>query len=210
MDIKTIDKDAQARATEWLDMLKFQAQKKKITMVEIAEKTGLTEATISKTLSGGTMPRFDNLIKIAEVIGMKIDIRDNNASYVPESEIFDIRNKPRNANAKNYYLEVVDYNYPVNEQGYQRANRIGLKLSLANINKDDLLDCVSVLFNSLSRLEDDKRAYDVIYDTKKVDISDEFGRTFDFDVIARPLYGNEINIEDMLRELKGYTFLIRE
>jgi transcriptional regulator with XRE-family HTH domain len=51
----------------------YKCRERKITQKQLAELTGLTEAGISRYISGQRLPRIDILLKIADALGCTLD-----------------------------------------------------------------------------------------------------------------------------------------
>ncbi len=71
-------------SAEIAERIKLTAKGKKITIKDMLDKCGLSKNALSSMLSGGSMPKSDNLAKIAEYLDCSVDYllgRTNN----PES-----------------------------------------------------------------------------------------------------------------------------
>ena len=62
------------------EYLKQTAREKKITLEEIAEKTGFTLSNVGRMLSGKYPPTLDNFLKLAEAVDAYLFVIDKDAN----------------------------------------------------------------------------------------------------------------------------------
>ena len=55
------------------DRIKHLCKQKGITQKQLAELTGITEASISRTVNGGREPRANSILKLADALGVTTD-----------------------------------------------------------------------------------------------------------------------------------------
>lgn len=81
-----------------------------MTQKELAKKAGVTEATISRYLSGARSPRGEILSKIASILGVSTDylLGNSDVKYSPDNDLLNKKDEKDIEKALNKTLEMLE------------------------------------------------------------------------------------------------------